>query len=137
MITRYFNLKDYLDQNDLSIINFLLTPLLERALKRMFDDTNAFQSVITHLQRENTTLLEARILFDNLISAYGENYLGIGRYLSSTAKIIDNQGFENGIVKSLRGGILTEEEALVSCLNSQDLKDFAEPIEKADFAARV
>ena len=26
---------------------------------------------------------------------------------------------------------------LVSCLNSQDLKDSAEPVEKADFAARA
>ena len=104
-----------------------MTPLQESALKRMFDDSDAFQSVITHLQRENTFLLEAKILFDNLIPTYGEKYTGIERYLSLTAKIIYKQGFENAIVKSCRDGILTEEEAFVSCLNSQDSKDSKDP----------
>ena len=132
MVTRYTELKPFLDTNDIDMIPLLLSPAQEQKLNKLIQCLNDFESVSKNLQEENLNMMKARILLNSLISRYGNDLCS---YIGESAPVIANPEFENAIVKTSKGqlDLTSEEKDCISIFkNTNEITE-----ESDDFAERA
>ena len=95
MLKRFFQLKPFLDDEDIDIA--VLIPIGSELIKlqNLMNDLEILQPVTLKLQESSCTILEVRRIFDYLL----EKYPVMERYLSSSAAIIHSPDFESGLIK--------------------------------------
>ena len=130
MVNRYSAIRDFLDRRDRIISDYIPTLEEDELLVCILDDLKIFESVTKRLQESNITLLNARNMFDGLISKYAVT----SQHLSANAIIVHSPVFETAICKLLDGNEqLTEVEV-------EKLKDFKfanpEPAIQLSFAGQ-
>lgn len=119
MIQRYLEMKEHIVSIDnAELMDMLPTPSEERSIKHIFEMLSDFESVTIELQKSSTDLIDARVLFDTLISKYVET----SEYLSSDAAIVHSPDFETGIVK-----ILSSQEDAMTLEEKQKCICFKKP----------
>ena len=96
MINRYNQIRPYVPESDLDLMSLVLEDFEEDELKLLTENLTTINSVTLTLQREHgVTLSDIRTLFDGLISKFPD----MEHHLSTSAKVVQNKDFENGIVK--------------------------------------
>ena len=99
MINRYNQIRPYVPESDLDLMALVLEDLEEDELKLLTENLTKINSVTLTLQRERgITLSDIRTLFNSLISKFPD----MEHHLSTSAKVVRNKDFENGIVKCLK-----------------------------------
>ena len=139
MLRRYADQKIHLadDQftKDPSVVNYLLTHSENNKLEETLEDIENMDSVTKFLQRENATLLDARILFDSVISTYPQLDENFGDH----APIIHSKVFETAPVKFQVNKLDVDEVASTKCLQvtaaTQDIH--AESDNTSDFVESI
>jgi hypothetical protein len=110
MVKRYFELKEFLDdEDDDELTACMPTRQEEKQLKLILDNLKMFESTSKKLQSEHEiTLLDVRDLFDALIAQKPE----VVHYLDAEAAIVKSVGFERACADVLLGreGSLSPEE---------------------------
>jgi hypothetical protein len=104
MLRRYFKLKPFVRESaflSAELADVAMTPLEDQDLLEFVENDLAdLHSVTTLLQsQDGVTLATSRALFDGLIAKYPELERGLG----ANAAIIQNNDFENAVVKILDG----------------------------------
>lgn len=113
MISRYFELKEFLIRmDDPAISDLLPLPAEERDLKSVFSTLEKFESITVALQQPSLDLRDARVLMDDVI----EHHQAMAHYLAPDALIVHSVSFESGIVKILSGQeVQLNQDELVIC----------------------
>ena len=115
MISRYFEIRSMIRQIDLPEVRLLLPTEDEEAeLSDLFKKLQQLDTVTKSLQSEKMTVSLVRYIFDEVISRFPCTK----HRLSTTARIVHNSDFENGIVKILEGRaseLTSEEKKQTNC----------------------
>lgn len=102
MMKRYFEIREYIlliAQHDSEINQLLLSATEDQVLEELFSTVERLDAVTLALQKENISIASVRYLFDEVVSEYPSTK----SRLCSSAKIIHDQSFENGLVKLQQG----------------------------------
>ena len=91
-------------------------------MKELMSDIDRIESVNKRLQLNETTMLEARILFDGIIETFGAKY-NIYDYLAEMAPIVQYPIFEAGLIKLARNEKLNTQEALEMAIFEKDVSE--------------
>ena len=91
-------------------------------MKELMSDIDRIESVNKRLQLNETTMLEARILFDGIIETFGAKY-NIYDYLAEMAPIVQYPIFEAGPIKLARNEKLNTQEALEMAIFEKDVSE--------------
>ncbi|KAG6963114.1 hypothetical protein JG688_00008303 [Phytophthora aleatoria] len=83
MVHRYFALQEFLDAEDEAVMDVLPSPACNRRLKTLHAKVKNTESVSKALQAEDVSLLDARVWFEELITAQPTfvDYIGHVRIL--------------------------------------------------------
>jgi hypothetical protein len=98
MVERYLNIFEAINKSDNvpeDILSLLLSPIENVQVSKLFQTLKKFESVNKFLQKRSTTMLDVRILFDNLL----EEFPMFEKYLSPNSKIVKSPDLESGICK--------------------------------------
>lgn len=139
MINRWFKLKPFLAdfENAPELIDLWPSARENGDLNEMVEHSDKLNSVTKALQSESLSLLDVRLLFDEVIMIYPS----MSQYLSEAAEIVHSHCFENAVVKILQERVdsLSESEAaMVAKLRVQDVAyEVTREAESSDFAASV
>ena len=110
MLSRYDELSKYLNsrffEKNLIDEKYFLSNDEEKDAIQLLKYLKEFQDATALLQKNDLTMLEARIILDEVINKCPT----MANRLSSDAYILHNSDFTNGIVKVLQGGVITESE---------------------------
>ena len=111
-------------------MSLVLEDFEEDELKLLTENLTKINSVTLTLQREHgVTLSDIRTLFDGLISKFPD----MEHHLSTSAKVVQNKDFENGIVKCLEKKhselTMSEKGALRKLERDTQIEDVAEESE--------
>ena len=98
------------DMSSLNIINLLPSPSEEQKIQPLATMLEDFESAVKLLQRESTTLLCVRDVFDTCI----EDYPITVKYLADDARIVQNPIFEQGIIALQKKGTPTTSDVITS-----------------------
>ena len=94
----YNQIRPYVPESDLELMSLVLEDFEEDELKLLTENLTKINSVTLTLRREHgVTLSDIRTLSDGLISKFPD----MEHHLSTSAKVVQNKEFENGIVKCL------------------------------------
>ncbi|GMF33443.1 unnamed protein product [Phytophthora fragariaefolia] len=101
MVERYFELKEYLDNDDDDESTvFMPTRREEKQLKSILNNLKMFESTSKKLQStDEIILLDVRDLFDALIAQKPE----VARYLAAEAAVVKSVSFKRACVNVLLG----------------------------------
>ena len=99
MLTRYFELKPFIDTKDPELPPYVFTPQKENQIENYLEDLKNSESVSKKLQNENTTMENASILFSGLLSKFSSKCPNFTIYLQPDSNIALWSHFECGIVK--------------------------------------
>ena len=91
-------------------------------MKELMSDIDRIESVNKRLQLSETTMLEARILFDSIIKTFGAKYK-INDYLAEMVPIVQSPIFEDGLIKMARNEKLNAQEALKMAIFEKDVSE--------------
>ena len=130
MINRNNQIRPYVPESDLELMSLVLEDFEEDELKLLTENLTKNNSVTLTLQREHgVTLSDIRTLFDGLISKFPD----LEHHLSTSAKVVQNKDFENGIVKCLEKKhselTMSEMVALRKLEGDTQIEDIAEESE--------
>ena len=102
MIARYLQIRTFLPSLDSSEVDDMsLTTTENRRVEAPFESLRVFEPVAEALQCDNTTLSDARTIFDVIIDAH----LDCAVILSSTGNIVKYPGSESVIVRIQRDSV--------------------------------
>ncbi|KAG3111526.1 hypothetical protein PI126_g24814, partial [Phytophthora idaei] len=91
MVHRYFALQEFLGAEDEDIMGLLPSPACNRRLKKLHAELKDIESVSKALQAEDVSLLDARVWFEELITAHPT----FVDYIGPRANIVNRPGFES------------------------------------------
>jgi hypothetical protein len=118
MIERFYRLREFLDENDTELMQFIPTgPDLVR-IQSLQKHLKIFEEVTKQLQKSDITMLDCRLIFDEILSRYPE----MAGTLSTEASIIKFKDFENAICK-----VLGEDDDHLTVLEKALLRPFLAP----------
>ncbi|KAG3022490.1 hypothetical protein PC120_g8106 [Phytophthora cactorum] len=106
MLKRYLEIKAAAKQVE-TVEDLVPRARAHRKIEKFCEQMRALESVNKKLQSEETTMADARVLFDGVLQLYPT----MKSHLSKEVHIVHSPDFENGIVKGWNGGELTEDEA--------------------------
>ncbi|KAJ8556763.1 hypothetical protein ON010_g9202 [Phytophthora cinnamomi] len=139
MLKRYFRLREFISADDEEPSDFLPSRSAHRKLEALLSSLRDVESVSMHLQSDGLTLLDARVLFDELLKSHPS----FTKYLTTDADIVHSAVFEQAAVKVLddHATLLTDDEvaALKPFKRTQadaEGMDYT-PVGKEDFAVRT
>ncbi|KAG2812605.1 hypothetical protein JG687_00008505 [Phytophthora cactorum] len=98
MAHRYFALQEFLDAEDEAIMDVLPSLVCNRRLKTLYTEVKNTESVSKALQAEDVSLLDARVWFEELITAHPT----FVDYIGPRANIVHRPGFESDCVRILK-----------------------------------
>ena len=130
MINHYNQIRPYVPDSDLELMSLVLEDFEEDELKLLTENLTKINSVTLTRQREHgVTFSDIRTLFDGLISKFAD----MEHHLSTSAKVVQNKDFENGIVKCLEKKhselTMSEKVALRKLERDTQIEDVAEESE--------
>ncbi|KAG2782458.1 hypothetical protein PC116_g9451 [Phytophthora cactorum] len=120
MAHRYFALQEFLDAEDEAIMDVLPSLVCNRRLKTLYTEVKNTESVSKALQAEDVSLLDARVWFEELITAHPTFVDYIGEFITllllfsirftnvrdfctgPRANIVHRPGFESDCVRILK-----------------------------------
>lgn len=111
MVERFFQLKQHLDQTDIDLLQHIPSGPQVVQLESLRKDLKTFEKVTKRLQLADISLLDVRLLFDEVIKSYPS----MSSRLETDASIVRYPYFESGICKVIDG----QEENL--CLEESEL----------------
>ncbi|EGZ13003.1 hypothetical protein PHYSODRAFT_511250, partial [Phytophthora sojae] len=108
MLKRYFRLRPFISADDEELADFLPSRSAHRKLETLLASLRDVESVSKHLQGDGLTLLDARVLFDELLKSHPS----FAKYLATDADIVHSAVFEQAVVKVLddQAALLTDDE---------------------------
>ena len=113
MVERFFQLKTHLDETDLDLLRHIPSGPQLVILESLRKDLKTFEKVTKRLQLADLTLLDVRLLFDEVIKSYPS----MSSKLGTDASIVKFPYFETGISKVINGeeeNLSIEESELLS-----------------------
>ena len=134
MISRYLELKEFIDQSDAEIVCLLPSPPEHLRIIALMNVLDIFNSVSLKLQNDNSNIGEVRILFDSLIEKF-PGYPLMKRYLSlEEGSISINADFEKALAKAVQGKKLNETEfdSIRNLIDEEPVEVFQENVSFAD-----
>ena len=106
MIKRFFEIKLHLERVD-ALASLVLSFVEVRELQTSFQHMTKFNQVTVALQRQGTTSLQVREIFDHVL----EDYPDFKKYLAINAHIVHDKLFELAVMKVTKGEELNAEES--------------------------
>lgn len=106
MLKRYFELLPFMDESDVELCDLLPSPSENASLKSLLEKLNQFESVAQILQKSETNLSTARLIFNEIVIEFPE----LGKYLSADAQIVHSKGFESALHKVVQNQEIDEGE---------------------------
>jgi hypothetical protein len=124
MVERFFRLKEHLDQSDVDLLRHIPSGPQVVLLEALRKDLKTFDTVTKRLQLADISLLDVRLIFDELV----KNYPSMSSRLGADARIVKFPYFESGICKVIDGQeehLSLEESTILSQLKLEyiDLSD--------------
>jgi hypothetical protein len=119
MIERFYRLREFLDQDDMELMEFIPTGPDLVQIQGLQKHLQIFQDVTKQLQKSDLTLIDCRLIFDEILFRYPS----MASTLSKDAHIIKFKDFENGICK-----VLGEDDDSLNVLEKDLLRPFLAPI---------
>ncbi|KAJ8571855.1 hypothetical protein ON010_g4978 [Phytophthora cinnamomi] len=111
MLKRYFRLREFISDDDEELSDFLPSRSAHRKLEALLASLQDVESVSKHLQGDGLMLLDARVLFDELLKSHPS----FTKYLTTDADIVHSAVFELAVVKVLddQAALLMDDEVAV------------------------
>ncbi|POM76824.1 Hypothetical protein PHPALM_5904 [Phytophthora palmivora] len=94
MLSRYFDLLEFIDQNDETLIDFIPSPSENKNVKILREALLCIESVSLALQTGNVKMWEVRAQFDAILVKKPD----LRRYMGATGSIVANPDFEAACV---------------------------------------
>ncbi|EGZ12619.1 hypothetical protein PHYSODRAFT_337039 [Phytophthora sojae] len=129
----------FISADDEELADFLPSRSAHRKLETLLASLRDVESVSKHLQGDGLTLLDARVLFDELLKSHPS----FANYLATDADIVHSAVFVQAVVKVLddQAALLTDDEvaALEPFKRTQDHVEGVDctPADKEGFAVRA
>ncbi|KAE9307462.1 hypothetical protein PR003_g20989 [Phytophthora rubi] len=128
----------FISAEDEELSDFLPSRSAHRKLETLLPILRDIESVSKHLQGDGLTLLDARVLFDELLKSHPS----FTKYLTTDADIVHSAVFEQPSSRGLvvgGGGLLTDDEAaaLEPVKRKQTDEEGMAPADKQGFAVRT
>ncbi|CAG8529665.1 4164_t:CDS:2 [Acaulospora morrowiae] len=114
MISRFFELVSYLNEEDKELFKFIPSRSEQNSLKKLLEKLTDFESVSRKIQEDSIDLFTVCCLFDALI----DKYPIVEEYLSEHVLIVCNPSFESEICKVITGNenLTVKETTAMKCL---------------------
>ncbi|KAG6615624.1 uncharacterized protein IUM83_05041 [Phytophthora cinnamomi] len=139
MLKRYFWLRAFISADDEELSDFLPSRSAHRKLEALLSSLRDVEFASKHLQGDGLTLLDARVLFDELLKSHPS----FTKYLTTDADTFHSAVFEQAVVKVLddQAALLTDDEVAALEPFKRTQADAEEidrtPADKEGFAVRT
>ncbi|KAF7690788.1 hypothetical protein CDIK_2631 [Cucumispora dikerogammari] len=99
MLTRLFQIKDFIDQNDVVLVDFLSSPIDILQLQEVMISLQSSNELIIYLQNESLNLANARECFDRVLIKNPD----FEHYFSKTSVFFNTPDFDAAVIKIING----------------------------------
>ncbi|KAF7685211.1 hypothetical protein CDIK_4040 [Cucumispora dikerogammari] len=99
MLTRFLQIKDFIDQNDVVLVEFLPSSTDIFQLQEVMISLQPLNELTIYLQNESLNLADAKKCFDSVLIKHS----GFEHYLSKTSVFFNAPDFDAAVIKIING----------------------------------
>ncbi|KAF7697635.1 hypothetical protein CDIK_1536 [Cucumispora dikerogammari] len=99
MLTRFFQIKDFIDQNEVVLVELLPSPIDILQLQEVMISLQPLNELTIYLQNESLNLAYARKCFDSVLTKHPD----FEHYISKTSVFFYTPDFDAAVIKIING----------------------------------